>query len=180
MSGTTPVDTAKRIRTQLYLPQDVELALAEYMRKHGSRFESVSAAGSHLIRRALMAQIDEGTEGLLLPSVQHTVQEAVKTQLEGIREEWLRSIRQEVRETARRETEDAVAKYTKQLGNRVAALLVNAGKDAHIAVQLCLTLLEYDLEDKERVKAYHEEAQIAAGKRYNRQGLDRSNNGETS
>ncbi len=170
----------RKERAQIFLTADEMRALAEYTRMHSGRFETVSQAGAHLIRRALMAQIDEGTEGLLLPSVQHTVQEAVKTQLEGIREEWLRSIRQEVRETARRETEDAVAKYTKQLGNRVAALLVNAGKDAHIAVQLCLTLLEYDLEDKERVKAYHEEAQIAAGKRYNRQGLDRANNGETS
>ncbi len=171
---------SNKVRAEVFLDPRVELALQEYTRLHKVRFENSSQAANHLLQRALVSRIDEGTEVLLLPSVQHSVQEAVKTQLDTIREEWLRSIRQEVRETARRETEDAVAKYTKQLGNRVAALLVNAGKDAHIAVQLCLTLLEYDLEDKERVKAYHEEAQIAAGKRYNRQGLDRANNGETS
>ncbi len=64
-----------------------------------------------------------------------------------------------------------MVKHTKQLGNPIAALLLSAGKDAHTAVQLCLTLLEYDLEDTERVKAYHEEAQLAAGKKYSRPGL---------
>ncbi len=180
MTSATPVDTGKRIRTQLYLSQDVELALAEYVRKHGSRFESVSSAGAHLLRRALVSEIDEGTEAMLLPSVQRTVQKAISGELETIREEWLRSICREVRETIRRETEDAMVKHTKALGNRVAALLVNAGKDAHVAVQLCLTLLEYDLEDIERVKAYHEEAQLAAGRRYNRHGLDRTANGAAS
>ncbi len=63
-------------------------------------------------------------------------------------------------------------KHTKALGNRVAALLVNAGKDAHTAVQLCKVLLEYDLEDAERVQAYYEEAQLAAGRRYAKRSGD--------
>lgn len=169
-----------KVREQIWLSQHVREALIEYTRRHNNRFDTSSQAADHLLKRALTTPVDEGMEGIIAPYLRPLVEQSVSRSMAAIKKDLLHGIEQAVRETTRRETEDAMAKYTKALGNRVAALLVNAGKDAHTAVQLCLTLLEYDLEDKERVKAYHEEAQVAAGKRYNRHGLDRTHNGETS
>ncbi len=169
-----------KVRAALYLTPQVETALAEYTRRHCNRFRTSSQAADHLLKCALTTPVDEGMEGIIAPYLRPLVEQSVSRSMAAIKQDLLQGIEQAVRETTRRETEDAMAKYTKALGNRVAALLVNAGKDAHTAVQLCLTLLEYDLEDKERVKAYHEEAKLAAGKRYNRHGLDRTHNGETS
>jgi hypothetical protein len=83
-------------------------------------------------------------------------------------DELVAAVVEAVRETVRRETEDAVKKHTRALGNRIAAMLVNSGKDAHTAAQLCKILLEYDLEDTERVEVYWREAQEAASARYTR------------
>ncbi len=159
---TTEKQTGAKVRAALYLTPKVETALVEYTRRHRDRFKTCSQAADHLLARALANPVDEGAESIIAP--------ALISAIEGI-------LRRE-RDTVRKETEEAVAKQTKQLGNRVAALLVNAGKDAHVGVRLCLNLLEYDLEDPESVKAYYEEAQLAAGKKYSRQGLDRSIEGD--
>ncbi len=104
---------------------------------------------------------------LLLPAVLRTVQEAVKNKLTTRELQLLAGIR----EATKQETEKAMSKHTKALGNQILTLLLSTGKGSHTAVQLCLILLEYELDDKERVKEYHEEAQIAAGKKYSRRGL---------
>lgn len=154
--------TQVKTRKTIFLSPNIEVALADYAHKHRARFETDSQAADHLLGRALTADLGEGAEAQLLPAVQRTVQAALRQELPREREELLRGIR----ETARRETEDIIAKHTRSLGNRVAAMLVNAGKDAHTAALLCKLLLEYDLEDEGRVEAYWQEAQLAAGKRY--------------
>ncbi len=161
-----------KVREQIWLSQHVREALIQYTRRHNNRFGTSSQAADHLLKRALTTPVDEGVEGIIAPYLRPLVEQSVSRAMAAIKKDLLHGIEQAVRETTRRETEDAMVKHTKALGNRVAALLVNAGKDAHIAVQLCLTLLEYDLEDKERVQAYYEEAKLAASKRYAKRSVE--------
>ncbi len=164
--------TQTKSRMTVFLSPATEMALAEYARRQRNRFDTCSQAADHLLKRALTTPVDEGMEGIIAPYLRPLVEQSVSRAMDAIKKDLLHGIEQAVRETTRRETEDAMVKHTKALGNRVAALLVNAGKDAHIAVQLCLTLLEYDLEDKERVQAYYEEAKLAASKRYAKRSVE--------
>ncbi len=166
--------TVGKVRAALYLGPETERSLTEYTRRYSNRFRNPSQAADYLLGRALTEPLDDGTEGIIAPRLRAAIQQTVRQEIEGVKQELVTALGRAVRETARRETEDVVAKYTRALGNRVAAMLVNAGKDAHTAAQLCRVLLLYDLEDEGRVDAYYQEAMLLAGKRYARKSMDGS------
>ena len=100
-------------RTVLYLRVETAQALAGYGLRHASRFRSRSAAADHLLRRALMGELDEGMEGVLAPALVRAV-----------------------RETVRREIADQTGPLIERQSQRLAGLLVQSGKDAHRAARI--------------------------------------------
>ena len=139
--------TAK-VRTVLYLSPATARALAEYQRRERRRFPSVSAAGDHLLGRALQGELDEGMEGLLAPLLERAVREAT-------REEIARGI----------------GALLERQTNRLAGLLVKSGKDALAAYWLGVALAEEVTGDKARVQRIARDAKLKAGPAYSRGAL---------
>ena len=139
---------AAKMRTVLYLSPATARALAEYQGRERRRFPSVSAAGDHLLGRALQGELDEGMEGLLAPLLERAVREAT-----------------------REEVADAVKRLLDGQTNRLAALLVQSGKDAHRAAGLGLAVLERQTGDVGRAAAIARDVELKAGARYRRDGL---------
>lgn len=135
-------------RCELYLNPETARALADYARTHRDRFRTTSQAADHLLRRALMGPVTEGAEDLLIPA-----------------------IAQVVRETTKRENLDQLHPLLERQTNRLAALLVQSGKDAHIAAGVTAVLLAQVIGDPHRAAAIVEDARLKAGARYSRQGL---------
>ena len=135
-------------KTILYLSAETVGALMEYQRLHRARFRSASAAADHLLGRALGGELDEGMEGLLAPLVERAVREAT-----------------------REEVADAVKRLLDRQTNRLAALLVQSGKDAHRAAGLGLAVLERQTGDVGRAAAIARDVELKAGARYRRDGL---------
>src|SRR4051812_24029933 len=96
-----------KIRLAVYLDAATAEALAGWQQRHRSRCRSLSEAGQHLLRRALLTEVDEGLEGLLVPLLERRVEEAAE-----------RVVREEVGTLLRAQTD------------RLAGLLVRSGKDA--------------------------------------------------
>jgi len=138
---------AKR-KTILYLTAETAMALGEYQRHHRERFRSPSAAAEHLLRRALTAELDEGTEGLLVPVLARAVEEA-----------------------AARAVEARVAPLLKGQTDRLAGLLVRSGKDALVGVGVGVAILERLTGDREGARRLAEEVRLAAGPAYTARGL---------
>ena len=138
----------RKRRSELYLSVEVEAALVEYARRHHDRFRTTSQAAEHLLRRALLAEVDEGTEGLLAPLVERRVEEA-----------------------AARAIADEVAPLLRAQTNRLAGLLVRSGKDALGAYTLATALLEQVTGDPARARRLAEEARLRAGAAYTARGL---------
>ena len=134
-------------RSEFYLDAATEQALVEYARRHRDRFKTTSQAAEHLLRRALVADLDEGREGLLLPAITTVVRRAVRE-----------VVGREVRERIDRQAD------------RLAALLVAAGKDTARAAALATALLEAQVGEG-RAAGSAEDAELRAGARYSRQGL---------
>ncbi len=139
---------SRKRRTELYLSAEVETALAEYTRRHGGRFRSTSQAAEHLLRRALLADVDEGLEGLLAPLIERRVAEA-----------------------AARAVEERVAPLLQAQSNRLAALLVKSGKDALTAAEIGVALAARVTGDRAVARRIAEEARLKAGPAYTRAGL---------
>ncbi len=57
----------------LFLSPEVGRALCEYTRAH--RLRSTSQAADQLLRRALLGQIGEGIEAVLIPSIREAVRQ---------------------------------------------------------------------------------------------------------
>ncbi len=130
-------------RIEVYVDAATEIALREYARRHRDRFPSVSRAAAHLLGHALTADLDEGVEGLLAPTIVRVVREAT-----------------------RREVRDGVGALVERQSNRLAALLVGSGKDAHRAARMAEVLLGHLLADPARAAQVAEEARLQAGARY--------------
>lgn len=141
---------APKRRSEIYLTAETELALAEYARRHRDRFRTTSQAVEHLLRRALLGELDEGIEGLLAPTIERRVEEA-----------------------AARAVEARVAPLLRAQTDRLAALLVSSGKDARSAYGVGVAILEWVTGDKAGAQRLAEERRLAAGQRYTRQGLAR-------
>ncbi len=137
----------RKQRSQLYLDAATEQALVEYTRRHRDRFRTTSQAADHLLRRALVADLDEGQEGLLLPEL--TV-----------------AVRRAVREVVAREIRERIDRQA----DRLAALLVTAGKDTSRAASLAAAILTAQLGEG-RAAAIVEDAELRAGARYRRRSL---------
>jgi hypothetical protein len=135
-------------RWELYLSPETGRALADYARTHRGRFRTASQAADHLLRRALMSAIAEGGEELLVPDLARIV-----------------------RETTKREILDQVAPLLERQSNRLAALLVQSGKDAHAAAEVAAALLAQLFGNPRGAATILEEARLAAGARYSRDGL---------
>lgn len=135
-------------KTILYLSAETVQALVDYARRHAPRFRSKSHAADHLLHRALTGDLDEGTERILAPVIAEIVREAT-----------------------RREVLDAVAPLLDRQSNRLAALLVQSGKDAHRAASLAEEVLAHLLGSGEQASRVGEEARLQAGARYSRRGL---------
>ena len=137
-----------KVRTVLYLDPATARALADYQARGRRRFPSLSAAGNHLLGRALAAGLDEGIEGLLAPVIERRVEEA-----------------------AARAIADEVAPLLRAQTNRLAGLLVRSGKDALGAYTLATTLLEQVTGDPARARRLAEDARLRAGAAYTARGL---------
>ncbi len=135
-------------RTVLSLSPETVCALGEYQQRHRERFRSPSAAAEHLLRRALTTEIDEGTEGLLVPVLARAVEEA-----------------------AARAVEARVAPLLKGQTDRLAGLLVRSGKDALAGFGVGVAILERLTGDREGARRLAEEARLAAGPAYTARGL---------
>jgi len=135
-------------RTVLSLSPETVCALGEYQQRHRERFRSPSAAAEHLLRRALTTEIDEGTEGLLVPVLARAVEEA-----------------------AARAVEARVAPLLKGQTDRLAGLLVRSGKDALSGYGVGVAILERLTGDREGARRLAEEARLAAGPAYTARGL---------
>ncbi|HET8630026.1 MAG TPA: hypothetical protein VFL91_21610 [Thermomicrobiales bacterium] len=133
---------AKR-RTVLFLSPETACALTEYGRLHRARFRSTSEAADHLLRRALLEGVDEGTEGLLAPLLRRVVQE-----------------------TTRRELHDQLAPLLHAQTDRLAGLLVRGGQDAASAYGVGVAVLERLTGDAARARAIAEDVRLRAGARY--------------
>jgi len=138
---------AKR-KTILYFTAETAVALGEYQRRHRARFGSPSAAAEHLLQRALLGELDEGTEGLLAPLVERRVEEA-----------------------AARAVEARVAPLLAAQTDRLAALLVRSGKDALGAFGVGVAILERLTGDRAAARRLAEEARLAVGPAYTARGL---------
>ncbi len=130
-------------RIEVYVDAATEIALREYARRHRDRFPSVSRAAAHLLGSALSAGLDEGVEGLLAPTIVRAV-----------------------REVTRREIQDGMGALVERQSNRLAALLVGSGKDAHRAARMTEVALGHLLADPTRAAQVAEEARLQAGARY--------------
>ena len=135
-------------RSELYLSVEVETALAEYTRRHRGRFRTTSQAAEHLLRRALLADVDEGLEGLLAPLIERRVAAA-----------------------AARAVEERVAPLLQAQSNRLAALLVRSGKDALTAAEIATALAAQVTGDRALARRIAEEARLKAGPAYTTRGL---------
>ena len=136
----------RKQRRELYLSAEVDTALAEYARRHRDRFQTASQAAEHLLRRALLSGMDEGTEGLLAPVIERAVREAAAGAVE-----------RRVLPLLQAQTE------------RLAGLLVRSGKDALSAHHLGATILEELTGDPDRARQAAKEARLRAGAEYARQ-----------
>jgi len=136
-------------KTILYLDTATVQALTDYARRHARRVRSKSDAADQLLQRALTGDMDEGTERILAPMIAEIV-----------------------RETARREILDQIAPLLDRQSNRLAALLVQSGKDAHRAARIVETVLAEVTGDAQGAARLSEEARLRAGAQYSRRGLD--------
>ena len=140
-----------KIRTILYLDGATALALDAYRRRHQRGLPTLSAAGAHLLRRALLSEIDEGLEGLLIPVLERRVEDAA---------------------------DRAIAARLKAQTDRLAGLLVRAGqdavaagKDAATAGAVAALILEVVLGDAEQARRIVANARLRAGARYARRAI---------
>lgn len=162
-----------KVRLEVFLAPRTQRAIEAYAVRSDGGFRTCSQAAAHLLELKLGEVLDGAAEGVVAPHLQAALREAVTSQMVAIRAEMEAAAREiaasaarAVREAAAREMEEVVRRYTKQQGNRLAPLMVKAGKDAYVAAEMTRALLLYDLESPERVEAYWREAQIAAGRHY--------------
>jgi hypothetical protein len=132
-----------RRRCTIFLTSDIERALADYAHRNRGRFPTASRAAEHLLARALAGAPDEGMEGLLAPTIVRAVREAT-----------------------RREIGDGVGVLVERQSNRLAALLVQSGKDAYRAARIAEVALGHLLADPAHAARVAEEARLQAGARY--------------
>ncbi len=135
-------------RQVIYLSSATASALADYHVRRRGRFTSVSAAVEHLLQRALLGALDEGTEGLLAPTIARGVEEA-----------------------AARAVEARVAPLLRAQTDRLAALLVRSGKDARSGYGVGVAILERLTGDADAARRLAAEARLAAGPAYTARGL---------
>ena len=135
-------------RSAIYLSADSELALEEYARRKRGRFRTTSQAAEHLLRRALVSEVDEGMEGLLVPVLERAVEAA-----------------------AARAVETRMAPLLLTQTDRLAGLLVKSGKDALSGFGVGVAILERLTGDRATAQAIAKDARLKAGPVYTRQGL---------
>ncbi len=134
-----------KVRTVVYLTDETGHALTDYARR---RNINVSQAVEDLLRRALFGALDEGTEAMLVPE-----------------------IRKAVREAAGREIQQNVTRLLEAQTNRLAALLVTAGRDAFTARKLARDCLEDLTDDPQGADERENDAWLQSRTRYSRDGL---------
>ena len=130
-------------------------ALTDYKARRRSRFTSVSEAADHLLQRALIGEVDEGLEGLLVPLLERRVEEA-----------------------AARAVEERVAPLLKAQTDRLAGLLVKSGKDALSSVGVGVAILERLTGDRATAQRVAAEARLQAGPAYTAPALRGREQGE--
>lgn len=160
-------------RRVLYIDRDVDSALMDYRRSHDGRFPTNSEAVTHLLRRAVLTELDEGSDRLLAPEIERMVRATVRDELAAWRAEVLPDIREAVRETAARETDDIVRRHTRSLGDRLIGVAVTAGRDAFTARKVGRAILDALLGNKEQAAAVEEDAHLSSRSRYTRPGLEK-------
>ncbi len=138
----------RKRRSEIYLTAETELALVEYTRRHRDRFRTTSQAAEHLLQRALLGEVDEGLEGLLVPLIERCVEEAAARAVEG-----------------------RVAPLLRAQTDRLAGLLVRSGKDALSAFGVGVAILERLTGDKGQAKRLADDARLKAGPAYSRGAL---------
>ena len=70
-----------KLPQKVYLQPETIRAVEEYQARHRDRFRSLSEAYEHLVRRALLGDIREEQETLLVPEVARAIRETLATQV---------------------------------------------------------------------------------------------------
>ncbi len=134
-----------KIRNTVYIDAEIDTALRDYARRHKL---STAEATNQLLRRAIFGALDEGTEAMLVPEV-----------------------RKAVREAAGREIREHVTRLLEAQTNRLAALLVTAGRDAFTARKLVRDCFEELTDDPKGADERENDAWLKSRTRYTREGL---------
>jgi hypothetical protein len=124
-----------------------DTAVRDYARRHGI---SDAEAANRLLERALWGELDEGTQAMLAEGVYAAAARA-----------------------ARREILDQMPALLAAQTDRLAGLLVLAGRDAAEAATLAQDALAAVTGDVARAKERAENARLAARARYTREGIKR-------
>lgn len=134
-----------KVRRVAYLSHELDKALIDYARRHGM---NVSVAAECLLQRALFGSLDEGTEAMLVPEIRKAVAHA-----------------------AGREIRESVTRLLEVQSNRLAALLVTAGRDAYVARKLTRDCLADLTDDAAAADDRENDALLKSRARYTREGL---------
>ena len=135
-------------RREVFLTAETDLALAEYARRHRDRFRTPSQAAEHLLRRALIGEVDEGMEGLLVPVLERAGEAA-----------------------AARAVETRLAPLLRAQTDRLAGLLVKSGKDALSGFGVGVAILERLTGDRTTAQRIAADARLQAGPAYTARAL---------
>ncbi len=140
-------EVLRKAKLGVLISAETDAALRDYARRHGM---SIGEATDKLLGRALFGSLDEGTEAMLLPE-----------------------IRKAVRQETAREVRDQTNHLLNAQTNRIAVLLVTAGREAAAAHRLAYEVLDYLTSDPQYAQERDKEAMLAAGKRFTGQHLAR-------
>jgi hypothetical protein len=134
-----------RMRNTIYLDRDVDIALRDWADRKGY---SMSEASNILLRHALFDSLDEGTQAMLVPEISKAVREA-----------------------ARREIQENMSRLLGAQTDRLAGLLVTAGRDAYTARKLARDILDENTGSTQWANDREQDALLASRRRYTREGL---------
>lgn len=138
----------RKQRHNLYLSAETAAALTAYHARHRRQFRSQSEVADHLLQRALLGEVDEGLEGLLVPRLERAVEAA-----------------------AARAVEARVAPLLRAQTDRLAGLLVKSGKDALSGFGVGVAILERLTGDRAQAGRIADDARLKAGPAYTARGL---------
>ncbi len=137
-----------KLKLEVYVDQDLYVAVHEYHRLHPRRFRSLSEAAAHQLRRALCTP--EGQDDLIADRLDAAVRKSVRSEVEAVLDEKL-----------------------KEQTNRIAALLVKAGKYSYSAYAVATTALGHITKNPDAARAHAKQTFESSGEHFSREAFER-------